>query len=44
MVKYDWKIEPRDEDRYIEISAILDFATPYDSGYSFSNKKIQKTV
>ncbi len=37
-----WDDESRDEDRYIEISAILDFATPYDSGYSFSNKKIQK--
>ena len=37
-----WDDEARDENRYIEISAILDFATPYDSGYSFSNKKIQK--
>ena len=37
-----WNDEARDENRYIEISAILDFATPYDSGYSFSNKKIQK--
>ena len=37
-----WDDESRDENRYIEISAILDFATPYDSGYSFSNKKIQK--
>ena len=37
-----WNDESRDEDRYIEISAILDFATPYNSGYSFSNKKIQK--
>lgn len=37
-----WDDESRDEDRYIEISAILDFSTPYDSGYSFSNKKIQK--
>ena len=37
-----WDDESRDEDRYIEISAILDFATPYNSGYSFSNKKIQK--
>ena len=37
-----WDDESRDENRYIEISAILDFATPYNSGYSFSNKKIQK--
>lgn len=37
-----WNDESRDENRYIEISAILDFATPYNSGYSFSNKKIQK--
>ena len=37
-----WDDESRDEDKYIEISAILDFSTPYDSGYSFSNKKIQK--
>lgn len=37
-----WDDESRDENRYVEISAILDFATPYDSGYSFSNKKIQK--
>ena len=37
-----WDDESRDENRYIEISAILDFATPYDSGYYFSNKKIQK--
>ena len=37
-----WDDEARDENRYIEISAILDFATPYNSGYSFSNKKIQK--
>ena len=37
-----WDDESRDENRYIEISAILDFATPYDTGYSFSNKKIQK--
>ena len=37
-----WDDESRDEDRYIEISAILDFATPYNTGYSFSNKKIQK--
>ena len=37
-----WDDESRDEDRYIEISAILDFSTPYNSGYSFSNKKIQK--
>ena len=37
-----WDDEARDENRYIEISTILDFATPYDSGYSFSNKKIQK--
>lgn len=37
-----WDDESRDENRYVEISAILDFATPYNSGYSFSNKKIQK--
>lgn len=37
-----WDDESRDENRYVEISAILDFSTPYDSGYSFSNKKIQK--
>ena len=37
-----WNDESRDENRYIEISAILDFSTPYNSGYSFSNKKIQK--
>lgn len=37
-----WDDESRDENRYIEISAILDFSTPYNSGYSFSNKKIQK--
>ena len=37
-----WDDESRDENRYIEISTILDFATPYNSGYSFSNKKIQK--
>ena len=37
-----WDDEARDENRYIEISAILDFSTPYNSGYSFSNKKIQK--
>ena len=37
-----WDDEARDENRYIEISAILDFPTPYNSGYSFSNKKIQK--
>ena len=34
--------EARDEDRYIEISSILDFAVPYNTEYSFSNKKIQK--
>ena len=34
--------EARDENRYIEISSILDFAVPYTTGYSFSNKKIQK--
>lgn len=34
--------EARDENRYIEISSILDFAVPYNTGYSFSNKKIQK--
>ena len=37
-----WDDESRDENRYIEISAILDFSIPYDTGYSFSNKKIQK--
>ena len=37
-----WDDESRDENRYIEISAILDFSIPYNSGYSFSNKKIQK--
>ena len=37
-----WDDDARDENRYIEISAILDFATSYNSGYSFSNKKIQK--
>ena len=37
-----WDDESRDENRYIEISAILDFLTPYNTGYSFSNKKIQK--
>lgn len=37
-----WEDESRDEDRYIEISSILDFAVPYNTGYSFSNKKIQK--
>ena len=37
-----WDDESRDENRYIEISAILDFSTPYNSGYYFSNKKIQK--
>ena len=37
-----WDDESRDENRYVEISAILDFSIPYDSGYSFSNKKIQK--
>ena len=37
-----WDDESRDENRYIEISTILDFATPYNTGYSFSNKKIQK--
>ena len=37
-----WDDEARDEDRYIEISAILDFSIPYNTGYSFSNKKIQK--
>ena len=37
-----WNDESRDENRYIEISTILDFSTPYDNGYSFSNKKIQK--
>lgn len=37
-----WDDESRDEDRYIEISAILDFSVPYDNEYSFSNKKIQK--
>lgn len=35
-----WDDEPRDEDRYIEISAIADFTAPISTGYSFANKKI----
>ena len=37
-----WDDEARDENGYIEISSILDFSIPYNTGYSFSNKKIQK--
>lgn len=35
-----WEDESRDEDRYIEISAIIGFTTPIDTGYSFANKKV----
>lgn len=35
-----WDDESRDEDRYIEISAIADFTVPIDTGYSFTNKKV----
>lgn len=37
-----WDDEARDEDRYIEISAIIDFTVPWASGFGFSNKKVQK--
>ena len=37
-----WDDEARDEDRYIEISAIIDFTVPWSSGFGFSNKKVQK--
>lgn len=35
-----WDDESRDEDRYIEISAIADFTIPISTGYSFTNKKV----
>lgn len=35
-----WDDESRDEDRYIEISAIADFTAPINTGYSFTNKKV----
>ena len=34
--------EARDEDRYLEISAILEFDMPEGTGYSFSNSKVEK--
>lgn len=34
--------EARDEDRYLEISAILEFDMPESTGYSFSNSKVEK--
>lgn len=37
-----WDDESRDEDRYIEISAIVDFTVPWTTGFGFSNKKVQK--
>ena len=37
-----WDDEARDEDRYIEISAIIDFTVPWSSGFGFRNKKVQK--
>jgi len=37
-----WDDEARDENRYIEISAILEFDMPNGSGYKFSNKKVEK--
>lgn len=35
-----WDDEARDEDRYIEISAIADFTVSTNTGYSFANKKV----
>lgn len=35
-----WEDKSRDEDRYIEISAIADFTAPINTGYSFTNKKV----
>lgn len=34
--------EARDEDRYLEISAILEFPTSWSTGYSFTNTKVEK--
>ena len=35
-----WEDKSRDEGKYIEISAIANFTTPIDTGYSFTNKKV----
>lgn len=35
-----WDDSARDENRYVEISAIADFTAPNDTGYSFTNKKV----
>lgn len=37
-----WEDESRDEDKYIEISSIVEFPIPNGCGYSFSNKRVQK--
>lgn len=37
-----WDDSARDENKYIEISAIIDFTVPWASGFGFSNKKVQK--
>ena len=37
-----WDDSARDENKYIEISAITDFTVPWASGFGFSNKKVQK--
>ncbi len=37
-----WDDSARDENRYIEISAIIGFTVPWASGFEFSNKKVQK--
>lgn len=37
-----WEDSARDENKYIEISAIIDFTVPWASGFGFSNKKVQK--
>lgn len=37
-----WDEESRDENRYIEISAIADFTAPINTSYSFTNKKVDK--
>ena len=37
-----WDDSARDENKYIEISAIIDFTVPWASGFEFSNKRVQK--
>lgn len=38
-----WDDSARDENRFIEISAIADFTIPWSTGFGFSNKRVQNS-